>query len=94
MDWIDCKDRLPENTNDVLVIDENGLMAVSCYFFAKNEYLWENRDDQIRLGNVTYWMPLPNPPNELDKVLQKEYDDMVNSMWMPTPKSLEVPSDK
>ena len=64
MEWINVNDRLPSNTNDVLVINDDGRMAVSCYFLAKDIYVWERRDDQIGLGNVTHWMPLPQPPKD------------------------------
>ncbi len=64
MEWISVKDRHPTNDDDVLIIDDNGRMAVSCYFWAKHMYVWEQRDDQIGLGNVTHWMPLPKPPQE------------------------------
>ncbi len=63
-EWIKCSDRLPKNSNDVLVLNDNNKMHVSCYFFSKNMYVWEQRDDQIGLGNVTHWMPLPKPPEE------------------------------
>ena len=65
MEWISVKDRLPKDDEDVLVIDDTGRMAVSCYFFSSyGSWLWENRDDQVLLGEVTHWMPLPNPPEE------------------------------
>jgi len=65
-EWIKCSERLPSNTLDVLVINEDGKMSVSCFFkcVSYNEYIWENRDDQNITGLITHWMPLPKPPNE------------------------------
>lgn len=66
MKWISVKDRFPPNTNDVLVFDDRGRMSVSCYFYSDHGgmMVWEQRDDQIGLGDVTHWMPLPPPPKE------------------------------
>ncbi len=61
-EWVSVKDRLPSSTDDVLVIDDSGRMSVSCYFLSHDMYVWECRDDQIRLGEVTHWMPLPDHP--------------------------------
>ncbi len=66
-EWISVEDRVPKNTNDVLVINEEGRMAVSCYFLSRDMYVWEQRDDQIGLGNVTHWIPLPLPPSDRDE---------------------------
>ena len=64
MEWISVKDRYPPDSNDVLVIDDSFRMAVSCYFYSGShkEWYWERRDDQIGLGKITHWMPLPSPP--------------------------------
>ncbi len=35
--------------------------------------------------DITHWMPLPRLPHPWDEMLQKSYDDMVNSMWRPIP---------
>lgn len=63
-EWININNRLPHNTNDVLVIDDTCRMHVSCYFFVHDMWIWEQRDDQLGMGKVTHWMPLPLPPKE------------------------------
>lgn len=66
MEWISIKDRVPENTDDVLVIDDDGKMSVSCYFLHQgyDGYIFEDRDCCRRMGEISHWMPLPEPPKE------------------------------
>lgn len=66
MEWISVKERFPSNEDDVLVINDEGRMSVSCYFNCGYMWMWECRDDQIGLGDITYWMPLPTPPEKPD----------------------------
>lgn len=59
--WISVDDRLPENRNDVLVVISLGIMFVAWYdSFYNNEWMY----DGVTLHNVTYWMPLPQPPEK------------------------------
>ncbi len=62
--WIPVSERLPKNSEDVLIIDDRNRMHVSCYFLSKDYWTWERRDDQIGLGEVTHWMQLPEVPHE------------------------------
>ena len=72
--WINIEDKLPNDSGFVLVT--NGKWISVAYFedidVAEHEifdvlvkakdYLYENLEE-IR-GNVTHWMPLPEPPKE------------------------------
>jgi hypothetical protein len=64
MDWIDRKERLPEQSGEVLVWigDTWGVgvtqVAVSCYY-AETGRFGVDSDFQA----VTHWMPLPVGPN-------------------------------
>lgn len=55
--WISVKDRLPEHEDDYLVCFDDGFIAIT--FYKKNG--WELWADS---GDVTHWMPLPEPPKE------------------------------
>ena len=66
--WISVKDRLPERTmppHDVLVYhDLNCGMYIDRVWYSREKNKWRNV-----LGmnlKVTHWMPLPEPPEELD----------------------------
>ena len=66
--WISVKDRLPENSNEVLTYG-NGLIRVMCLLdhgSGDGDYLvWEDDYGYYEeLDNVTHWMPLPEPPKE------------------------------
>ena len=64
MVWNDVKNALPPEKVDVLVFHEDGHMSVSCFFYVEmlRMWTWEERDDQVRRGEVTHWMPLPEGP--------------------------------
>jgi hypothetical protein len=46
---------------------------------------WMDIKYPIDGDDITHWAELPNPPTELDERMLKDYYDMVNSMWRPTP---------
>lgn len=59
--WISVKDRLPEDGERVLTLDEYGDIRIEQY--GEQEYDWF--DDGTGLNSMTtilYWMPLPEPP--------------------------------
>ena len=60
MEWISVKDRLPEKWEDVLICN--------CYSEVDTDMIWENPSGSFEFyfegGNVTHWMPLPEPPKE------------------------------
>lgn len=70
MEWIDCKEKLPEVGTEVNVVTETtrGLKvtSLSLYFNANGYYYWDNNYGQ---GNthlfevVKMWQPLPSLPN-------------------------------
>ena len=54
--WIDAKDRLPEENTPVLVWDKD---AVDIGFIRDGR--WRDFSEVFR--HVTHWMPLPEPPD-------------------------------
>lgn len=57
-DWICVKDRMPEPCVDVLVYYEYGLIDTGWRFYDGTFCF----DGTLDYGNVTHWMPLPEPP--------------------------------
>lgn len=63
-DWISCKNKLPANTDDVLVTDINQNLWVGSYYVG-GYYLdgyWEDSYGYVTdKDKVIAWMPLPEP---------------------------------
>ena len=66
-EWVDVKDRLPEENKDVLVFTELGKMAIG--FYGGNNIYWylyvgDNSEGGYELygEKITHWAQLPKPP--------------------------------
>jgi len=59
MEWIDVNDKLPDNTNDVLLwIDiDQGYFIVAYYEYNK----WHNEEGISLMASMTHWMPIKAP---------------------------------
>lgn len=83
MDWINVKDRLPQMkegslvgedkitqrvSDPVLAYVSNGDIEIACYW-EKDGFC--NAKYGEYLNNVTYWMPLPEPPEDWVEVTKK-----------------------
>lgn len=75
MNWISVKDRLPEKKCSVLVATLNGIgIGVD----TKQEG-WIVGDEGFTCDNVTHWMPLPDPPKDVESYNRsKPTGDMIN----------------
>ncbi len=60
--WISVKDRLPENKQIVLVVDEFQEMAVCGIKIYPDVYIFMLHNTSKQIIEVTHWMPLPEPP--------------------------------
>ena len=60
LDWIDVKDKLPPDGEDVLCWYEYWRYGIG-YQYGGN---WGGEVTNGRNAKVLYWMPLPNPPKE------------------------------
>lgn len=59
MEWIDVNDKLPPDGQSILVFYRRGYITVDK--FSINDRNW------IKSGeNVTHWMPLPEPPANIE----------------------------
>ncbi|HDX4168003.1 TPA: DUF551 domain-containing protein [Escherichia coli] len=66
--WISCSERMPEETDDIIVVSDGIVMSGISYsrrdgfYIAALEY-----DDDEPIDGVTHWMPLPEPPQEVNQ---------------------------
>lgn len=56
-DWISVEERLPDNGEKVLTVDNEGYMIVASWYELGGWFL-----PVCRANPVTHWMPLPEPP--------------------------------
>ncbi|MBN1024164.1 DUF551 domain-containing protein [Escherichia coli] len=63
--WISCSERMPEETDDIIVVSDGIVMSGISYsrrdgfYMAALEY-----DDDEPIDGVTHWMPLPAAPQQ------------------------------
>lgn len=65
--WNNCKQKLPEDNQIVLVINQEGEMAVCKAEIRPSEwgYLFMLYNTSLQITKVTHWMDLPEPPKEI-----------------------------
>lgn len=55
--WIPVEERLPEDMQETLCCFDDGFIATATYMVKYKDWeLWQDA------GEVTHWMPLPEPP--------------------------------
>lgn len=68
--WIPVTERLPEHeygeSTSVLTVDLYGVMRVT--YFDGGNWCWQSGEalTTTRVAPITHWMPLPEPPKEVD----------------------------
>lgn len=63
--WISVEDELPEACVAVLTTTQNGTQRVGCY---EDGWWLANSPNLVRMGSITHWMPLPQPPAVLSSL--------------------------
>lgn len=64
--WISVEDRMPEEQKEVLIyLPEYDSVEMASLFTIPSMNLreWVQNEDAYMLDEVSYWMPLPEPPN-------------------------------
>ena len=65
--WIRAEERLPERNKEVLIyLPEYDSVEMAALFEIPSLNLkeWAQNEDAYMLDEVSYWMPLPEPPEE------------------------------
>lgn len=62
--WISVKDRMPEESGDVIVYCKDGYMCGTSYSKKHNAFNAHDHQDtpENAFTDVTYWRPMPDPP--------------------------------
>lgn len=65
MNWINVKDRLPDDDGEVLAVND-GEVLIANYLDGWFHYIEDEDGDMIPSDDidVSYWMPLPEPPED------------------------------
>lgn len=66
-DWISVTERLPEPMTWVLCACRNGQMRILRYDNIMEDWDLMTRNTCYRREHVKYWMPLPEPPEEVEE---------------------------
>lgn len=65
MEWISVNDRLPDDGQEVVTY-KNGIYEIQKYEKRRNG--WISRSYWFwTMATVTHWMPLPEPPKEVQQ---------------------------
>ena len=67
--WIPVTERLPESQNDVLVVafwHENWQTMIGWHSDFGKKWRVAKPHGEFEPGGVTHWMPLPEPPKEVE----------------------------
>ena len=64
--WIPVSERLPEVDVPVLVIGENCYNQKVVVVRHLTDFGWYDENDDYLMAFVTHWMPLPEPPKEVE----------------------------
>ncbi|MEF4934178.1 DUF551 domain-containing protein [Escherichia coli] len=66
--WISCSERMPEETGDIIVVSDGIVMSGISYSRRDGFYISAlEYDDDEPIGGVTHWMPLPEPPQGVNR---------------------------
>ncbi len=63
--WIPCSERMPENYKNVLLYGKKIGILKGFFTAYKDLYIADSGNTGVRKYAVTHWMPLPDPPEEV-----------------------------
>ena len=61
--WIKCSERMPDDGQEVIVMDVNRNRVQSGIVYAYGLFVDFN-EEYYEVHNPSHWMPLPEPPQE------------------------------
>ena len=61
--WIACSERMPDETQPVIVVSDGGVVQRTVYQFCDGVWSdWYDEHDHLNADTFTHWMPLPAAP--------------------------------
>ncbi|WIF05662.1 DUF551 domain-containing protein [Serratia sp. B1] len=61
--WVACSDRMPDETQPVIVVSGEGVVQRTVYQFCDGVWSdWYDQHDHLNADTFTHWMPLPAAP--------------------------------
>ncbi|HFP9448332.1 TPA: DUF551 domain-containing protein [Raoultella ornithinolytica] len=64
--WIPVSERMPDETQPVIVVSEGGVVQRTVYQFCEGVWSdWYDLYDDVNIEAFTHWMPLPAGPKEV-----------------------------
>lgn len=61
--WVACSERLPDETQPVIVVSDGGVVQRTVYQFCDGVWSdWYDQHDHLNADVFTHWMPLPAAP--------------------------------
>ena len=64
--WISCAERLPDEQQEVICLTSDGSFRVFGWTYI--DWMWFDDNEWWDEKDVTHWMPLPQPPKEMNDV--------------------------
>jgi len=63
--WIPCSERMPDETQPVIVVSDGGVVQRAVYQFCEGVWIdWYEQYDEVSADAFTHWMPLPAAPQQ------------------------------
>ncbi len=63
--WIPCSERMPDETQPVIVVSDGGVVQRTVYQFCEGVWIdWYEQYDEVSADAFTHWMPLPAAPQQ------------------------------
>lgn len=61
-EWVKCSERMPMACRDVIIITDKDMVSRVAWFNDRNDAWYVTGVGWFSRDEVTYWMPLPEPP--------------------------------
>ncbi|EKN1676490.1 DUF551 domain-containing protein, partial [Escherichia coli] len=64
--WISCSERMPDDRQEVVVQTHSGWRYIA-FYESHSGLFYDSPEGDVEYVFVTHWMPLPEPPQEVNR---------------------------